>query len=264
MAVVLLAALVPLGIRGLERLLTFHPVAYDGGPRWELPPDVQDEWIAGTGGTRLHAWRFRFQKTPRAVLVHNHGNGGNLTNISALATDMAGRGYEVLLWDYRGYGRSEGDLPSDEETLFADGAAVFDHARRLGKPVAVWGQSLGTTVSTDVCSRRPCAALVLESGLSSGRDYARTQVSWIPTPLHIFAKFTFASAEKLPRVSAPVLIAHGTADRTIAYSHGERLFAAAPAARRRLLRIDGGTHWLASTPGYWNQVAAFLDQSLPH
>lgn len=240
--------------------MLFHPVAFDGG----VPPpsDAREEWIAGAGGQRLHAWRFE-PKTPRATLVFNHGNGGNLTSVRALGDDMARRGYEVLLWDYRGYGRSGGALPSDEETLFADGLAVFDQAQRAGRPVVVWGQSLGTTVGADVCTKRPCAALVLESGLSSGRDFAATQVTWLPTWLHFFAKFTFASAAKLARVNAPVLIAHGTADHTIVFSHGERLFAAARAGKRRMLRVENGTHWLAASPGYWDEVAKFLDQSLP-
>jgi uncharacterized protein len=245
-------------VRSLERMMTFRPAGYDGRAEWTPPPNVTERWITAADGTKLHSWWFAPKSTPKATLLFHHGNGGNLTSVAALGADMSARGYIVVLWDYRGYGRSEGSLAGDEATFFSDGDRVFAQAAAAGLPVMVWGHSLGSTVAADLCARHPCAALVMESGLASTYHFARTQVTWLPTWLHVLAKFSLDSASKLGRVRAPILIAHGREDRTIRYEHAELLYQAAPPTARALLTVDQGTHWLPSSAGYWDRVADFL------
>src|SRR6185436_16464694 len=97
-------------------------------------------------------------------------NSGNITNVGWIGSAFASRGFDVLLIDYRGYGRSEGEV-TDENGINADADAAYDYlVKERGvnaERLALIGQSLGTTAATDLASRRPCGALVLESGLSS-------------------------------------------------------------------------------------------------
>jgi alpha-beta hydrolase superfamily lysophospholipase len=251
-----------LGVRFLERTLTYRPPAYsESSPNWIRPANVEEHWIPGPNERKLNAWLFRPVDAPsRGFILYNHGNGGSISGLRDFAGRLVAHGYEIVVWDYPGYGRSEGPLPAGEDELFADAVAVYDFfARQAGKPLNVWGQSLGSIVAADLCSRRPCRALVMESGLSSARHYAETRLPWIPSILHVFVKNRFESAQKLSRVQCPLLIAHGMEDRTIPDSHALVLFANAASDPKNLLLVPGGTHWLPGSAGYLDQVRAFLD-----
>ncbi|MBY0506021.1 MAG: lysophospholipase [Bryobacteraceae bacterium] len=247
---------IALGVRALERMMTYRPPAQADPP--PPPPDAQEKWIP-FGDRRLHAWYFA-APTPSGVILYSHGNGGSVAGLAALARQVNAQGFNIVLWDYPGYGRTGGALPANEAELFASGAAVYDYFAAR-EPLYVWGQSLGSTVSADLCTRRPCRALVMESGLSSARRYAETRVPWIPTFLHVFAANQFASAEKLAHVKCPTLIAHGTADRTIDYTHAQELYAASQGNPKRLLTIPSGSHWLPGEPQFVPEVARFLRSS---
>ena len=250
------------GVRQLEHLMTFHPVLYqNGAAHWIRPANVEEFWITSPSGKRLNAWLFHVpsSRESRGLILYHHGNSGNLTSVRQFSESLVTRGYDTIVWDYPGYGHSDGPLPADEAELFASAAAVYDFfAQRTHLPINVWGQSLGSTAAADLCSRRPCRTLVMESGLSSARKYAETRVPWIPSPLQVFIRNRFESAQKLAHVKCPILIAHGTADRTIDYQHAPILFASAAPRAKRLLTIPGGTHWLPSSPAYLDQIATFL------
>ncbi len=203
-------------LRQVETAVTYHPVNYAPGPEWKLPAGAEDVWFDGKNGAKLNGWLIRPQNQPTiGTVMFCHGNGGNLTNVSSLAGRLAERGLEVLIFDYRGYGRSEGEL-SDEWGLYADGDAAYDYLTKTRgvnpERLTIYGQSLGTTVAVDVASRRQCAALVVESGLSSASEMADVTVPWLPRWLHWLGKNRFESARKLAKVNCPVLVTHGTND----------------------------------------------------
>ena len=151
--VLLLVVGVPLlfyAVRRFERAATFYPVAFDGGPTWRLPRGAEDVWIKTPGGVRLHGWLVRTQGgASAATVVYFHGNGGNLSYVGWLAEELAGRGFDVLLFDYKGYGRSEG-VTADERSLYEDADAVYEYLTvEQGRPpdrLVLYGQSLGTAV----------------------------------------------------------------------------------------------------------------------
>lgn len=250
--------------RRFERSVTFHPAAYDGGPTWRLPQGGEDVWFKTASGARLHGWFVKSRaRTAHATVIYLHGNGGNLSHTGWLAEELSARGFDVLLFDYKGYGRSEGSS-TDEQSLYEDADAAYDYAvgERGVAParLALYGQSLGTTAAVDVAARRECAALVLESGLSSASDMAALILPGLPRFLHRLGRNRFDSARKLAAVRAPVLVAHGERDEVIPASQGRALHAAAPGAKRLILVPRAGHNDLvaAGGPAYLDAVADFI------
>jgi pimeloyl-ACP methyl ester carboxylesterase len=171
-----------------------------------------------------------------------------------------------MIFDYRGYGRSEGRL-TDEWGLNADTDAVYVHlVRERGvrpETLVLYGQSLGSTVAIDIASRRPCGALVVESGLSSASDMGVVSLPWLPRRLHFLARNRFDSARKIANAKCPVLVTHGTVDPVIPVDQGRKLFASAPDPKR-LVIVENGDHFLFGSAGekYVNGVIDFMRTAL--
>ena len=244
------------GLRWIEHAMTYHPQGFVSGAAWQLPANGEEVWFANAQSERLpqgkrlpqerlHGWLVRATQQPaRATVLHCHGNGGNLTHVRWFAEELARRGFDVLIWDYRGYGRSDGKL-TDEWGLYADGDAAYAWLtkERGVKPenLIIYGQSLGSTVAIDLAARQPAAALVIESGLSSASAMATAALPWLPSWLHRIGKNRFESARKLASVKAPVFIAHGTADDVIPVAQSQTNYAVAREPKELLL-IEGGDH----------------------
>lgn len=216
------------GMRLLEWQMTHHPVGYDGSAGWTLPAHSEDVWFTTTDGVKLHGWFLRAPQQPaNGTVLYSHGNGGNLTYFKGIAEDLAQRGLDVLLYDYRGYGRSEGSAPSETE-LYADADAAYDFLTTTRgvkiEQLAIYGLSLGTVASTDLASRKPCGALVLEAPLSSASDMATATLPIIPRLLHRILKNRFESARKIAAVKCPLLVTHGDADGIIPVEQGRKVF----------------------------------------
>jgi len=269
--VLLLVVGVPLlfyAVRRFERAATFYPVAFDGGPTWRLPRGADDVWIRTRGGVRLHGWLVRTQAdAPAATVVYFHGNGGNLSYVGWLAEELAGRGFDVLLFDYKGYGRSEG-VTADERSLYEDADTVYEYlTAEGGRPperLILYGQSLGAAVAVDLASRRPCGALILESGLSSASDVAALLIPWSPRFLHRMGRNRLDAARKLARVERPVLVAHGERDDIIPVEQGRALYEAAREPKRLIIVPRAGHNNLVATGGdaYLDTLAEFICSSV--
>ena len=254
-------------LRWLEHAMTYHPIGYTPGPEWQPPAHGTDVWIPTANGKKLHGWFVKSPQQPAtATLLYCHGNGGNLTYVGWYAEALALTGFDVLAFDYRGYGRSEGAL-TDEYGLYADAEAAYEYLRRergvAPERLALYGLSLGTTAAIDLAARKPCAALVVESGLSSASELASAALPWLPASLHWLGKNRFESAQKIAKAHCPVLITHGTRDEVIPVEQGRKLFAAA-AEPKQLEIIEGGSHNLIGDQGkvYFDKVIHFLQQTL--
>ncbi len=260
---VLLAAAGFFALRQYEAAVTFHPVRYAEGPGWKLPSGADDVWFATAHGKHLHGWFVKAaQRTAPATIIYFHGNSGNITNVGWIGSALASRGFEVLLIDYRGYGRSEGEV-TDESGINADADAAYDYlVKERGvspERLVLFGQSLGTTAAADLASRRACRALVLESGPSSASDMARVMLPWAPRWLPALAKNRFESARKLAAVHCPVLITHGSNDNVIPVEQGRTLYDAANEPKR-LIIVRGAGHDVSgfAGDGYMDSVAGFI------
>lgn len=256
-----------LALRWFEHAVSFQPVRYDAKQGWKQPTEATDVWLTTSDGIKLHGWFFMTNSAPAiATVIFFHGNGGNISNVGWVGQRLSSRGLNVLLLEYRGYGRSEGDV-NGEQGLYADADAGYHYVTKtLGvrpESVVLYGQSLGTAVAADMASRRQCAALILESGFSSASDLAATVLPLLPRRLHFLSRNRFESARKLAGVKCPVLITHGDPDDTIPKEHGQRLFAAANEPKK-LLIFPGAGHNVFGSQGneYLDLIADFVLQAV--
>ncbi len=256
-----------LSVKEREMVFRVEP----GTARWfsVLPEGVQEIDIpvaaaaekadAGAKPPHIHAWWWSAAdaKAPAAngnapAILYLHGARWNLTGHLFRIEQLRAFGFSVLAIDYRGFGKSGGDLPS-EATVYEDAFAAWqrlvvlqpDPSRRF-----IYGHSLGGSVAVDLAARlkaasdqsgRPAArGLIIESSFTTLADIARSlTMSMLPTQLILSQKFD--TLGKIPGVGLPVLVVHGKEDRYVPPRFSEELFAAAQGPKKLLL-IEGGTH----------------------
>ncbi len=196
----LLAAAFLSGSAVIERFV-FFPDPLVGDP----PPGVTERWIRTADGVHLHAWQATHPQA-RTSVVWSHGNGGNIADRAPVLVALAARGLDLLAYDYRGYGKSEG-RPS-EAGVYQDAEAAFDAEReRVGDavPIACFGESLGGAVSIHLATRRPCAAVAVVSTFTSLHDVARHHYGFLAE----LAGNQFDSASRVATLTVPFFSAHG-------------------------------------------------------
>jgi fermentation-respiration switch protein FrsA (DUF1100 family) len=221
----------------------------------------RDVTFSAEDGVRLHGWLIP-GRVP-TTLLYSHGNAGNIGDrlaIARLLVDQLGIG--VFMYDYRGYGKSEG-TPS-EAGLSSDARGARGALLREGvapEHVVYYGRSLGASVTVDLAVAHPPRAVVLESPFTSVRSMAN---GILPGIGHFF-RTRWDSLTKIARLQAPLLILHGDADEVVPYAQGQALFAAAPGPKT-FFTIRGGRHYHmeAAWSEYWKAWRGFLhDTGLP-
>jgi abhydrolase domain-containing protein 17 len=171
------------------------------------------------------------------TVLYSHGQSEDLGDTSTLR--MLDRihksGFNILAYDYRGHGTSDGSV--SEQNAYQDADAAYRYlTEQLKIPankIIIYGRSLGGAMAIDLASNQPVAGLVVESSFTSAFRVV------VPFPVLPFEKFN--SIAKISTIRCPVLIMHGDADRTIPFSHGQQLYAAAPNPKKHLW-VSGAGH----------------------
>jgi fermentation-respiration switch protein FrsA (DUF1100 family) len=247
----------------LETRLLFHPTR--ANEEWISPPNsrVEDVFPQSRDGIRIHAWWCPTAdwSPDKGALLYSHGNAGNLSHrADAIASWQRYLGISVLIFDYPGYGRSEGK-PS-EAGCYSAGEAAYDwlveqkHISR--ERILLYGGSLGGGVAVELASRRPHRALVLVKAFTSVADAAQEVYPWLPA--RWLVRNRFENLAKIGRCTQPIFIAHGTSDRVIRFSHSERLFAAANEPKR-FHAMPGADHGDPLNKDFFVSLGTFLSEN---
>jgi len=209
----------------------------------ELGLPFDDVFIEVADGQRVHGWFFPTDSAnsgeDRPVVLFCHGNAGNISHRLETVVFLRDMGADVLLFDYRGYGRSDGS--PTEANVYADAEACYrwltGERGYKATQVVAFGRSLGGVVAVDLASRQPLRGLIVESSLTSARDMARRMFPFFPVGW--LMRIHFDSIGKIGTVSCPVLVTHSPDDEMVPYEMGRGLYDAARPPRR-FVELTGG------------------------
>ena len=222
----------------------------------------------------LHGWwipaleRSVNRRESGKVLLYLHGNGLNVGANVEHANRFHRLGLSVFLIDYRGYGKSQGDFPS-ESRVYEDAQLAWDYLvkQRGIKPsqIYIYGHSLGGAIAIDLAVRHPEAAgLIVEGSFTSARAMVDFQAGvYRVFPIDLLLTQRFDSIAKVDRLQMPVLFIHGSADTVVPTQMSKKLFDAAPEPKQLYIVPDGGHNNSAQIGGaeYLLRVRQFLDIS---
>ncbi len=253
------AAVVKLYIVYYERRLVFFPVRTIN----QTPRDVglQFEWrrFLTYDGHQLTGWWIP-HPNPIATLLNFHGNAGNIGDRIQFLAYLHEAGFSVFIFDYRGYGESEG-RPT-EEGLLMDGDAAYEELTiRIGVPpeqIVFFGRSMGGVIAAHTARGRPIHGIVLEGTFPSALDMAEIVFSPLRLPRwSISVRLDTAAYLKLRQ--CPALIVHGTSDDVVPYRLGRRLYEMA-GPPKEFLSVEGGSHndcYMVGTTAYLEKLRVF-------
>lgn len=237
------------GLGGCVEGLFFHPDRHAYTSPRALGLAHEDVRIPGPDGSTLHGWFLPAQGRSRGSVLHAHGNAANIGNHLPLVAWLPAAGFDVLMFDYRGFGRSDGQ-PTLEGVVADTRAALAwlrAHPKVDARRLVVLGQSLGGATAIRAVAADPAGVrlLVTDSAFASYRGIARDAAGLLrPVAAPLLSTLPGEESDPVQALKSlrmPVTLIHGSADRVIPIAHGEALYAAA-AAPKRWMRIEGGSH----------------------
>jgi len=255
----------------------YYPDKKDRGSPADHSLPYEDVYFSGDNGERLHGWFLHAaaSEAPRATVLHLHGNAGNITGHYEFIHWLPRAGYNVLTFDYQGYGRSDGRVT--REGTICDALAALDHLRCRPdvdrKRIVIFGQSIGGTVAAVVAAQRreQIRAVVIDSAFSGYRAIARYHVMRNPVFTVLAWWFPFGVSVGLDAIDSiggispvPALFMHGKADRIVPWKMSQELYDAA-GEPKDLWLIDGMDHtevWEADPESAQRRLLDFYERAL--
>ena len=239
----------------LERTFVCFPQkGHDGRPE-DFGLKARDIYFETGDRVRLHGWLFTAD--PQGpYLLWCHGNAGNISHRLENIALLTAKGINVFIFDYRGYGKSEGTL--SEMGFYRDAQAAWECLLKEGptspSKVVLFGRSLGCAMAVDLALQVQAAGLILESGFPHLGAMAKWHFPFVFSEKLLSHRYDALS--KIARLKMPVLFVHGTEDRIVPISLGRRLFQAAPEPKA-FYEIPGADHndtYLVGGEAYFQKV----------
>jgi hypothetical protein len=267
MSVTLLALALYVGLLLLLRLNESRLIYAPGTARVLTPPPreldlpVERVEIRTDDGVTLVAWVIPSEHSSDPWLLICHGNGGNISEAGRPFhyAGLRGLGLNLLAFDYRGYGESEGK--PTEPGLYRDAEAAYRYLRdtldAVPDRIVIFGHSLGSAVAVELAGRVPASGLILDGALTSVTD--RGQELYPFVPVRWIAGSRYAAIEKIGNLRLPKLFLHARGDEVIPIAHGRRLFEAAPPPKE-FVALEGGhgDAFDVDSATYYGAIRTFL------
>ena len=243
-----------------QESLMFFPAPLPAGYPLASEPDIREHTVA-VPGAQLSVLQLKLPE-PKGVVFFLHGNAGNLAGWFSNARFYRDANFDLVMPDYRGYGKSTGAIAGAQQ-LRADVRAVWDAfaPQYRDKRIVLYGRSLGTALAADLAEQlstegRPPHLTVLMSPYSSLRELTAEVYPWVPGAL---LRYPLDTGSHLPGIAGPVLLVHGDADTLIALRHSRRLQQVLPSAQ--VLVVPGAGHNdLHDFPLYRDEFRRALDR----
>lgn len=212
----------------------------------ELPESYQfdfpmpfEEIKIEVGDATLSGLHFQGEE-PKGLIIYYHGNSGNLSRWGNEVQYFVKLNYDVVVMDYRGYGKSTGKRTM--EALLNDAQLFYDYGKQYfpEDKITLYGRSLGTGIVTHVASQNEPKQLILETPYYDFKSVVKRFYPIFPVGLSL--KFDFKTNEYIQSVQCPIYIFHGTSDDVVLYSSGKKLHESVTNGKSELITIEGGEH----------------------
>jgi len=240
----------------LEKLI-FRPVKLNTDHPFQFPLEYEEINFYPQPQITINALHFKV-KNPKGIILYFHGNKDNLARWGTIASEFSKYQYDVIAFDYRGYGKSTGK--PTEENLFNDALFCYHQIMERITPenVILFGRSLGTGIASWLAAQVNPSKLILETPYYDMHDLVN---KFIPSYFlkNIFY-LKFSSYSYLKHSRFPILILHGTKDTVVPYKSGQKLFESIQNPNKQMVTFYGGKHNnLSSYSNYWLELKKFLE-----
>ena len=200
---------------------------------------------------------YSFNKETKGLVIYLHGNSTNLVRWGVEHKMFCKRGYDFLVYDYRGFGKSKGQL--SQKSFYEDALAIYDHFTKKyqNKNIIVYGRSLGTSMATYVAAHRDCHKLILETPFFSIKDVFYSYYSFLPK-IHAFS-YEFPTYKYLKNVKASTTVFHGTKDKVTPYESAQKLQPLLKSDDQFITFNEGHHHNIKEFNAYKKRMEKLLD-----
>ncbi|PKV51485.1 hypothetical protein ATE84_3570 [Aquimarina sp. MAR_2010_214] len=222
-----------------QEKIIFQPEVLPKDHIFQFRHPFEEFFLQTNDNSRLNAIRF-VNEDPKGVILYFHGNKGNLKRWGKIAMFFAQKKYDIIILDYRGYGKSTGKI--SEQKLYEDAQLFYNYVleRYPEDQIMIYGRSIGTGIAIKMASDNQPSHLILETPYYNMKDVAE---SWLPYfPTNLVLRYEIPSNEFIQNVVCNITIYHGTNDKVVPYASGKKLFNNIPVSNKRMITIPNGAH----------------------
>lgn len=239
----------------IQEKLIFLPTKLHQEYTYQFSESFEEFFLTANDGAQLNGIHFKKERS-KGVILYFHGNAGDLSRWGEIATYFVKKDYDVIIMDYRTYGKSTGKL--SEENLFSDAELFYHYAleRYTEEEITIYGRSLGCAIATQLASNNRADKLVLETPFYNLYDVAKERFSFLP--LKILLNYKFESNVYIQNVVCPITIFHGTDDDVVPYDSGASLYEVANEPKEFITIVGGGHNDLINFKTYIAAIDAVL------
>jgi len=241
-----------------ERRNIYFPISRIEATPKDIGLDYEDVFFKTDDGAIINGW-FIPALSGEITILFCHGNGGNISHRLDIIRIFNNLGYNVFIFDYRGYGRSKGRV--SEEGTYRDALTAYNYIIRRndveGEKVCIFGRSLGGPIAIDLAARVNKGILICEGSFTSIMDMAKIAYG-IRIPARLLSH-RYDALSKIEKVTIPKLIIHGRSDWMIPIEHGKRLFQSAKPPKE-FYEARGGHEDIYLDDEYWKKLSKFIER----
>lgn len=222
-----------------QKKLIFFPTILKEEFQFSFNSDFEEIWLKSPGRYRLNALHFKTKQKAKGCVLYHHGNSKDLQHWAKFHENFTSRGYDVLFYDYRGFGKSTGVL--QEETLYKDSRKFYSYLKEQypEEKIIQYGRSLGTALATRLAQKnKSCPLLILETPYYSMKEMARMKMPLLP--INLILSFQLRQDLDIKKVNCPITIFTGTDDELTPHRHSLKLKVLNK--KVKLVIIENGTH----------------------
>lgn len=250
-----LLALLIFALISFQSKIIFFPEVLSKDYKYHFPGNYQEIFYTTNDGEEINALHFTVDE-PKGIVFYSHGNAGSLRTWGYVADDFNMHGYDLLIYDYRSYGKSSGKIT--EENLYQDAEMIYMALKTKydERNIIVFGRSIGTGIASKIASAHNPKLLILESPYYNLTDLAKKIFPFLPSSI---VNYKFRNDLHIQQASCPIVIFHGTMDEVIYFESSKKLEKSF-GPHDKLISIPGGHHNdLSEFPMYQNELRKLLE-----